>query len=210
VASGTTDSTETQRLLERVGAGDHSALEQLLARHRPYLQQVIQARLDPQIQKRVDASDVVQETQLAAARRIETYLEQRPMPFRLWLRKTARERLLDVRRRHTAAARRDVEQEVSFPDQTSFQIAQQLLGTSTTPSRQLLKKEAASRIHQAIGKLSDTDREILLMRTLEQLSYEEIGTVLDIDATVARQRHGRALLRLHQALGADSAAESRP
>jgi RNA polymerase sigma-70 factor (ECF subfamily) len=210
VDSATTDSAETQRLLERVRAGDHGAFELLLARHRPYLQQVIQARLDPQIQKRVDASDVVQETQLVVARRIETYLEQRPMPFRLWLRKTAHERLLDLRRRHIGAARRDVKREVPLPDQTSFQVAQQLLGTSTTPSRQLFNEEAVSRIQQGIAKLSDPDREILLMRTLEQLSYEEIGTVLDIDATAARQRHGRALLRLHQALDADSAAESRP
>jgi RNA polymerase sigma factor (sigma-70 family) len=72
-----------------------------------------------------------------------------------------------------------------------------------------MKNEAASRIRQALGELSDTDREILLMRVIEQLSYDEIGTVLDIDATVARQRHGRALLRLHGTLNTGSAAESR-
>jgi RNA polymerase sigma-70 factor (ECF subfamily) len=76
-----TDSTETRRLLARLRAGDAGAFEELFARQRAYLHQVIDMRLDAQIRRRVDASDVIQETQIEAARRMAEYLRRRPMPF---------------------------------------------------------------------------------------------------------------------------------
>ena len=71
MASEAADSSETQRLLDRVRAGDRRAFDELFTRHRPYLRQVIGLRLDPQLRPRVDPSDVVQETQLEAFRRLE-------------------------------------------------------------------------------------------------------------------------------------------
>ena len=100
------DSTETQDLLERLRAGDRAALDQLLSRHRSFLRRLIDLRLDPTLRARVDPSDVVQETQLEAARRIDDYLRRSPMPFRLWLRMTAEKRLNALWRQHAEAARR--------------------------------------------------------------------------------------------------------
>src|SRR5205807_6083655 len=138
------DSTETQALLELVQAGDRRAFEQLFARYRPYLRQVVELRLDPKVRARVDPSDVVQETQLEAFRRLEDYLERQPMPFRLWLRKTACERLLMVQRQHIGAARRAVGREVPLPDASSFQLAQHLLASGSTPRQRLDKADVAN------------------------------------------------------------------
>jgi RNA polymerase sigma-70 factor (ECF subfamily) len=69
------DSAPTQSLLQRVQAGDHEAFQELLARHRPYLQQLVELRLDPRLRARVDPSDVVQETHLEAFRRLTAYLQ---------------------------------------------------------------------------------------------------------------------------------------
>ena len=80
------DSAETQRLLERAEAGDPEAPKQLLARHDPFLRQVVELRFDPRLRARVDPSDVVQEARIDAFRRLADYLRRRPMPFRLWLR----------------------------------------------------------------------------------------------------------------------------
>src|SRR5262245_55649959 len=74
---------EAERLLEQVGAGDRQALERLLALHREFLRRTVELRLDRKMRGRVDASDVVQEAQLEAARRIDDYLQRRPMPFHL-------------------------------------------------------------------------------------------------------------------------------
>ena len=84
----------TADLLRRAAAGEPEAFERLFAAHRPYLLKVVGLRLDPRLRRRVDASDVVQEAQLEAFRRLADYLARRPMAFRLWLRQTACERLL--------------------------------------------------------------------------------------------------------------------
>ena len=99
------DSKETRDLLQRASEGDGDACERLLARHRPELHAFVELRLDARLRTRLDASDVVQEAQLEALRRFPDYVKRRPMPFRHWLRKTAYERLLMLRRRHLNAAR---------------------------------------------------------------------------------------------------------
>jgi RNA polymerase sigma-70 factor (ECF subfamily) len=206
----TPDCAETQRLLEQVGAGDRLAFEQLFTRHRPFLRQVVELRLDPRLRARVDPSDVVQETQLEAFRRLGDYLERRPMPFRLWLRKTACERLLMAQRHHAGAARRAVGREVPLPDASSLQLAQQLLAGGSTPSQRLDREEVAGRVRQALALLSENDREILLLRNLEMLSNQEAANVLQIDPAAASQRYGRALLRLRKLLIAGGLMESPP
>src|SRR5262249_32784208 len=94
----TPDSAETRALLEAVRAGDAEALGKLLDRPRPALRDFVEVHLDPRIRARVDPSDVVQETQVELVRRLDDFLAKRPMPFRLWVRKKAHERLLNLRR----------------------------------------------------------------------------------------------------------------
>ena len=79
------DSTETRQLLQRAQTGDRQALQQLFERHLPSLRTSVRRRLSPQLRPRVDSSDVVQETQHVAYRRLDDFLRRRPMPFRLWL-----------------------------------------------------------------------------------------------------------------------------
>src|SRR5262249_54789280 len=99
----TPDSVETERLLEEARTGDPQAFNRLFVRHRSPIRGVIEIRMDPRLRARVDPSDVVQETQMEAFRRLADYLERRPMPFRLWLRETAQERLQMLQRRHVRA-----------------------------------------------------------------------------------------------------------
>lgn len=194
------DSAETQRLLTQVRAGNRQALNQLLVRHRPYLQRFIELCLDPQLRPRVDPSDVIQEAHLEAVRRLPDYLAHTPMPFRLWLRQLARDRLLKLRRHHVRAARRAVGREVPLPDGSSLQFAQQLLAAGPTPAQQCDQQELARRLRRGLAQLDDADREILLLRNFEGLSYAEISYILAVEPAAARKRHGRALVRLHKVL----------
>lgn len=196
----TADSSETCCLLERVRGGDEQAFEELFARHRSWLEQAIEWRLDVRLRARLDASDVVQETQLEAYRRLKDYLERRPMPFRIWLRKTAYERLLKIQRRHISTMQRSVARETPIPEQSSLLLARALMDGGSTPSVRVSRKEIAQRVRGALSELAALDREILFMRHFEALSYRDIGGVLDIDAATARKRYGRALLKLRQSL----------
>src|SRR5262245_61602231 len=174
------DSAETCGLLEQVRQGKRDALESLLARYRPAMHAVVEARLDAQVRARLDPSDVVQEAQLEVARRMEDFLNRRPMPFHLWVRKTAYERLLNARRDHRQRARRSVDREVILPDRSSLLLVRPLFHGGPSPSQQAEARERADRIALAVSGLAEADREVLLMRHAEELSYEEIGCLLDI------------------------------
>src|SRR5262245_38081522 len=165
------DSAATCRLLEQVAQGDRQALGRLLQRYRPRLHAFVEARLDPRVRSRLDPSDVVQEVQLEVARRMDDFLNRRPMPFHLWVRKTASERLLKVQRDHRRRARRSVDREVTLPDRSSLLLARPLLAGASSPSRQVAAREFADRVGLAVAGLAEADREILLMRHLEELSY---------------------------------------
>jgi RNA polymerase sigma-70 factor (ECF subfamily) len=198
--SATPDSTETRRLLDRAESGDRAAFELLFARHRPELRRFVARRLDARLRARVDPSDVVQETQLAAYRRLNDFLRRAPMPFHVWVRRTAYEQLLALRRQHLGADKRDVGREVALPDRSSLLLAQRLVGKSSTPSRQLERRELARQVRQILLKLPDEDRELLFLRTFEGLPYAEAADILGIEPAAARKRHGRALLKLHALL----------
>jgi RNA polymerase sigma-70 factor (ECF subfamily) len=194
------DSAETCRDLEEVRSGDASAFERLFARCQPDLRQFVARRLDPRARTRLDPSDVVQETQLEAYRRMDDYLRRRPMPFRIWLRKTAYERLLKLRRHHVEAARRSVNRELDLPDRSSLLLARPFLDAAASPSRQFARRELARRVRQALAELAESDREVLLMRNVDQLPYREIACMLDVEPAAVRKRYGRALLRLRKLL----------
>ena len=204
------DEAETRELLEAVRAGDRQAFERLFARHRGPLREFVERRLDPRVRARVDPSDVVQETQLEVYRRLADFLRRRPMPFHLWLRKTAYERLLKVRRRHVTAAQRSVRRETAWPDPSSLLLARRLLRDRTTPSQPVIQQETVRRVRQALDSLAEADREIILLRLVEELPYPEAACLLGIEPAAARQRYGRALLRLRKALMAAGLLEGEP
>jgi RNA polymerase sigma-70 factor (ECF subfamily) len=199
----TPDSAETCRLLEQIQVGDRSAFERLFARYRPYLHRVAEARLDPKVLARVDPSDVVQEAQMEAYRRLPDYLARRPMPFRLWLRKLAQERILSIRRRHLQAKGRALRLEVPLPERSSLMLAKPFLAAESTPSQKLDQHELVHCVHRAVARLSEADQEILLLRTYEGLSNQDVACLLDLDPQTASKRYGRAVLRLQRLLGAE-------
>jgi RNA polymerase sigma-70 factor (ECF subfamily) len=194
------DSTATRALLDDIQGGSRRALDQLLGRHRPLLRAFIEVRLDPRLASRVDPSDIVQEAMVTVTQRMDDFLQRRPMPFHLWLRKTAYERFLDVRKHHLKRARRSVGREEVLPDRSSLLLARPLLARGPSPSQHLAARERAERISRAVAQLADADREILLLRHAEDLPFEEIACLLDIEPAAARKRFGRALIRLQTLL----------
>src|SRR2546425_964237 len=121
------DSADTACLLDQIQQGDAGGVEVLLTRSRPGLRAFIHARLDPALRARLDPSDVVQETQMELVRRLPEFLKRRPMPFHVWVRRKAYERLVNLRRDHRKTLRRSVEREVCWPEQSSLLLARPFL-----------------------------------------------------------------------------------
>jgi RNA polymerase sigma-70 factor (ECF subfamily) len=202
------DSEETRQLLAEVRAGDSQALGKLLTRHQPYLLRFIELHLDPRLRVRLDPADVVQDAQMQAVRRLPAYLEQQALPFRLWLRQLAHDRVLNLRRDHIGAARRSLAREVALPEDSAAQLAGGLLTSSTSPSQRLSRQELAQRVREAMTRLSESDREVLLLRHFEGLSNAEVVALLGLTPSAVSKRYGRAVLRLHDLLLASGLKES--
>ena len=78
MAAMTKNSSETNRLLRCAADGDRESLGALLARHENRLRRMVAFRLDPRLQGRIDASDVIQEVYVQVAQHLGEYL--RPSP----------------------------------------------------------------------------------------------------------------------------------
>src|SRR5262245_48860463 len=161
--SNSLDSEETRHLLDLAAGERPEAVASLLERHRPWLRQVVDLRLDRRVRGRVDPSDVVQEAQMEASRRLRDYLRDRPMPFRLWLRQLAYDRLVMLHRRHVGAAKRSVVREAVLPDESSALLGRQLV-SGPSPSEQMTQEELTRRVHRALEQLSARDSEVILLR----------------------------------------------
>jgi RNA polymerase sigma-70 factor (ECF subfamily) len=197
---------DTERLLERVAAGDHAARDQLLQRHRRRLGRMVAVRFDPRLAARVDPSDVVQETLAEAAANLDRYLRERPLPFYPWLRQLAQRRLIDVHRRHVQALRRSVTREVGpmeLPDHSAQALTDRLFGRASSPSAGLRRQERRDRVRAALAALTAPDQEVLVLRILEALPTRETAAVLGISEVAVRSRQVRALDRLKVLLGPD-------
>jgi RNA polymerase sigma-70 factor (ECF subfamily) len=199
------NTSETQELLAGAGKGESAAVNQLLDRHREALRNMVRSRMDQKLARRVDASDVVQDVLLEASQRLKDYISDPKLPFGLWLRQMAQDRIIDLHRRHRVARRRslDREQQAGPPrgDKSSLELAAQLRDPELTPAAATLRKELHERFVEAIDRLEDEDREILLMRHFEQLSNSETAELLGLSQPAAGMRHLRALRRLREVLG---------
>ena len=77
---------QVPNLVARAAAGDRGAVVELLERYGGRLRRMVALRLDPRLQGRVDASDVIQEGYLDAMRRLEEFIRDPSVPFYIWLR----------------------------------------------------------------------------------------------------------------------------
>ena len=203
----TARSPDTDQLLDQAAHGDPQAKGQLLERHRSRLREMIALRLDRRLAARVDPSDVVQETLAEAAQKLTSYLRKRPLPFYPWLRQLALERIGEMHRQHLKVRKRSVQREAfplpHLPDESALELADHLYARGSRPNSGLARREAAERVRSALGQLRERDREILVLRHLEQLPVREIAAILQITEGAVKVRLVRALERLRDLLGED-------
>jgi RNA polymerase sigma-70 factor (ECF subfamily) len=198
------DSSQTQELLAQARQGDAGAVNALLERHRAALRRMVDLRMDRALSRRVDASDIVQDVMVEANRRLKDYLSNPSMPFHLWLRHMARDRLIDAHRRHRVSQRRSLDREQPLaardPDRSTLELAAQLCDQELTPAAAATWQELQRRFQQAVEELDEQDREIVLMRHFEELSNQEVAQALNLTGAAASMRYLRAMRKLRALL----------
>ncbi|HVE49223.1 MAG TPA: sigma-70 family RNA polymerase sigma factor [Casimicrobiaceae bacterium] len=172
------DETE---LVERCQHGDRDAFSRLVVRYqRPIYNAALWILRKPE-----DASDVAQSVFLKVAERLDEYDPR--YRFFSWIYRIAVNESLNVLRRkgHEEA----LDEEVEIADEGSGD-----------PERKLSDKERAERVRRALMESSTSDRTVLMLRHFGELSYEEIGAVLDLDEKTVKSRlfdaRGRLRTRL--------------
>lgn len=202
------ESDRTQELLNGVRAGESNAVDRLLERHREAVRRMIQMRLDQAVARRVDASDVIQDVMLEASQRLSDYLQNPAMPFHLWLRQLAKDRIIDMHRRHRTAQRRSVDREQNLSnlindERSAADLAGLLRDAELTPAAATIRKEMDQRFLIALNELDEADREVIMMRHFEHLGNGEVAEALGLSAPAAGMRYLRAIRRLRELLGTD-------
>ncbi|QVL34544.1 sigma-70 family RNA polymerase sigma factor [Telmatocola sphagniphila] len=199
------NSEETRNLLDAAKTGDPAAREQLLMKFREPLRRVIGLRMDPALARRIDASDIVQDVLIEAHQRLKEYLQSPTMPFHLWLRHMAQDRIIDTHRRHRVAQRRSIDREHSlespaWADDSSANLVASLIDPENTPASAAIQEELRKKLNAAIVQLPQNDRDIILMRHHEQLSNTDVAAVYQLTEAAASMRYLRALRKLRAVL----------
>jgi RNA polymerase sigma-70 factor (ECF subfamily) len=203
---------KTEELLLGAKNGDADAVNRLIERHRGAVLRMVQMRLDQKIRRRVDVSDVVQDVMIDASRRLQDYIANPVMPFHLWLRHIAKDRIIDAHRRHRGSQKRSVDREqgLAVPgadDHSTMDLAAQLYDGELTPAAAATQREMAQRVEAAITELGEQDGEIIIMRHYEQLSNQEVSLALGLSEPAASMRYLRAVRRLRAMLMGTEADE---
>lgn len=197
--------------LHRLRTQGETAVAQVFDRYRARLGRMVMLRLHPRLLGKVDVDDVLQDAFLEANRRLGDFLDQPSVPFFVWLRQLTSQILINLHRRYLGAQMRDVSREVRFDrwgagSAGSALMLAQLPGSMTSPSQHAVRNEVMERLRGALDNLGANDREVLILRHLEELGNNEVAEVLGIDKYAASKRYVRALGRLRNVMAVDEVA----
>ena len=167
------------------------------------LKRIVNFRLDYRLGGRVSESDVIQETYVRAAKRIDSFLDKDDMPFFVWLRLEVSQKLHEIHRHHFGAEKRDVRKEMKLGQnndsgKTSMALAAHIVAQMTSPSRLIERAEQITILEKTLGEMNELDREVIALRNFEELSNIETAKALGIEPAAASKRYLRALKRLKE------------
>lgn len=184
------DPEATVELLSLARSGDEAALNRLLERCLPPLRRWAHGRLPPFARDMQDTGDLVQDTVIAALRRLDGFEARREGALQAYLRQALANRITDVVRQHL---RRPVPTEVS----------EQLADAGASPLELAIGSENHQRYEAALSRLRDEDREAIVARVELQYGYEDLAVALGKPtANAARVAVTRALRRLAEEMRA--------
>lgn len=187
-----------QDWLTAARAGSQEALGQALEACRRYLLQIAQQEIDPALQAKGGASDIVQETFLEAQRDFGRFHGDSEDELRAWLRQLLLHQIYKLARRHRTTQKRALGREV--PLEAAEQTNGIAAADAVSPSVQAMAHEQSTVIGTALARLPDDYRQVIVWRYQEHRSFAEIAKRLGRTETAVRKLWARALERLQAEL----------
>jgi RNA polymerase sigma-70 factor (ECF subfamily) len=161
---------EIDRLISRAQLGDSGALNELCSRYRPFLQTIATMKVGRSLEQRVDASDIVQETEIEMVRGIQGFRGSTEPELSAWLKQMLRRNIADKVRDHRAGIR-DLRREQYLDGGTASASLtwKHPVGREESPSQFVMHGESALRFAAALQALPEAQSEVLRMRYMEEL-----------------------------------------
>ncbi len=181
-------------LLGRWHEGEPSALETLVERHLPWVQEYVSRRLGPVLRGKGETHDFVQETLIELLQYGPRFRLHSEKQFRKLLARIAENVLRDEHDWFTAR-RRALSRERPLPTDTVLTLDAPV-ETPDEPSSQAAQNEWQALVRLSLELIGENERLLLLWRQWDRRSFAEIGEDLGISEDAARMRCQRALLRL--------------
>ena len=171
------NSTEPQfaELLERARLGNREAVGALLDGYRPWLRLLAQRQIGRRLEKRLDASDVIQQTCLSAVTKIELFNGHTEAEFVAWLRRIHECNLQNIVRDNVLRQKRSVSREASIDDSRTGGLINELPILQSSPSQRVLQDERAVMLVRTLERLSEEQRDAIRLRYLEGLPVATIA-----------------------------------
>jgi RNA polymerase sigma-70 factor (ECF subfamily) len=195
---------EQHEIVAALKSDGTEALARFFETVQPRLKRIVNFRLDYRLSGRVSESDVIQDTYVRAAKRIDSFLEkEKTMPFFIWLRLEISQKLHEIHRHHFGAEMRDIRKELkrgptNDTGQTSMALAAHIVAQMTSPSRIVERAEQIAHLEKALNEMNELDREVIALRHFEELSNLETAEILNILPAAASKRYLRALKKLRE------------
>jgi RNA polymerase sigma-70 factor (ECF subfamily) len=193
----------TESLLDLARSGDTQALGQLLESHRGYLTVLARVQIGRRLQGKVDAADVVQDAFLGAYRDFEQFRGTSEKEFIAWLRQVLAFVLANLVRHYQGTQRRDVRLERQLAvelDQSSHALDRGLVADQSSPSQQAVRREQSVLLAEALARLPDDWRDLLILRHLEGLTFPEVAQRLGRTLDSVKKQWPRALAALRRVM----------
>ena len=186
-------------LLERARLGNTEALGQVLQLYRNYLTILATTQLDRRLRRRVNPSDLVQDAMLAAHTDFAAFRGHSERELLAWLRQILINCLHHVVETHLRAKMRDMRREISVEevgatlDRSACNFAQMLADRGPSPSAPVLQRERAVALADQLSRLPPQYRDVIVLRNLQGLSFEEVADRMDRKPGTVRMLWLRAI-----------------
>lgn len=193
-------------LLDRIRGGDLDAFAKLFDRCRNVVRMTIRSQISRDLGVKVDASDMLQETFLAATRSVSEFQGRDLDTFVRWLQVVASRRVADAYRHYCAFEKRDLKREVQLDpllaraDQSAARLVDGLADPGSGPVGSAFRHEQMLRLADALAALPEHYRQILQMRYLDERPLGEIATELGRTKGSVAMLMARAIQKLKETL----------
>ena len=194
---------DPRQLLELARAGRADALGQLLELYRDYLTLLARLQVRRRLQGKFDGADLVQETFLKAHRSFVQFRGHTEAEFIAWLRRILATSVANLVRRHCHAQSRDVNLErelIGAFEESSRALDQSLICDQSSPSQRASRREQSVLLANALGRLPEDYREVVVLRHLEGLTFPDIAQQMRRTVDSVKKVWARALARLRDSL----------